>query len=129
MLKVMYVKIKKKQWQKLNNVTNKQLSDATKEIESSPRFSCIGKNLYKKRIAGNSSGKRSGYRILIAAKVNANYFFLYGFPKNEIDNIGSKELLLLKELAKIYTALTEIELKYAVENKELEIMIEEITNE
>ena len=60
---------------------------------------CLGGGLVKKRVARPGSGKSSGYRTLLATNRNDSWFFVYGFAKNERDNIESRELQALKRLA------------------------------
>ena len=45
-------------------------------------------------------GKRGSSRTLVAFKHGDKAFFIYGFAKNERANISSKELQVLKLLAK-----------------------------
>ena len=60
----------------------------------------LGGNVYKKRVAMGSKGRRAGYRTIVGAVIGDKYFFLYAFAKNARANINAKEKLALKELAK-----------------------------
>ncbi len=53
----------------------------------------LGGGLFKKRLAREGSGKRSGYRVLVGyKKPNSNRIvFLYAFAKNIRANISDKE--------------------------------------
>lgn len=51
----------------------------------------LGGGLFKKRIPKQGTGKRSGYRTLLATKNQCKYFFVYGFSKNERENIDETE--------------------------------------
>lgn len=86
-------------WQLENKVKDNQLLEVVQEINDSPQNGGIGKFLYKKRIGNQSSGKRGGHRVIVAAKIESNYFFMYGFQKNEKDSLEDKELKIFKELA------------------------------
>jgi hypothetical protein len=46
----------------------------------------------KQRIARSGQGKRSGYRTIMAYRAGERSVFLYGFGKNERDNIDGDEL-------------------------------------
>ncbi|MBN6711628.1 type II toxin-antitoxin system RelE/ParE family toxin [Haemophilus haemoglobinophilus] len=70
----------------------------------------LGGNLIKQRIPRLNSGKSSGYRSIILYKVNQNVFFLYGFAKNQQQNISPKELQQLKMLGKLFARYTEADL-------------------
>lgn len=75
----------------------------------------LGGHLIKKRVAGRGRGKRGAYRAVLAYRPERDAFFLYGFAKNERDNIDAKELAALKKLAETYLALSEVQLGNAVE--------------
>ena len=59
----------------------------------------LGGGLFKKRVAKQGQGKRGGYRTLLATNRGDKWFFLFGFPKNERDNIGKDDERALKVLA------------------------------
>jgi hypothetical protein len=111
-------------WQLDYDVSNTQLLDTIKEIDEAPKKGNIGKFLYKKRIGLEGIGKSGGHRVIVAAKLHENYFFMYGFQKNEKDNLDIKETKIFKELAKDYISYTNEQLQFAVQYKELEILQE-----
>jgi hypothetical protein len=90
---------------------------------TAPKKNNIGKFLYKKRISLENSGKSGGHRVIVAAKFAENYFFMYGFQKNEKDNLNSQELKIFKELAMDYISYTEKQLTIAILNQELEKLV------
>lgn len=55
----------------------------------------LGGHVIKKRVALPGHGKRGSLRTLVAFKA----FFIYGFAKNERDNISQNELTALRLLA------------------------------
>lgn len=59
----------------------------------------LGGGLIKKRVARAGSGKSGGYRMMVAYREAERAVFLYGFAKNERDNIEPDELATLKDLA------------------------------
>ncbi len=67
----------------------------------------LGGGLVKKRVARSGGGKSGGYRTLLAADFRERWVFLYGFAKNERDNVEDDELRELKRLAQSYLALSE----------------------
>lgn len=73
----------------------------------------------KKRVAINGKGKRSGARTLIATNLKERWVFLYGFEKNERDNITLNELTALWALAKTYLELDANQLNVAINSGEL----------
>lgn len=59
----------------------------------------LGGQLVKKRVALQGRGKRGGARTIVATNLADKWFFLYGFNKNERDNIRPDELRMLQEVA------------------------------
>ena len=106
-------------WCKSEKISDSVLKAAIAEIEQGLFEAHLGGGLYKKRIARLGQGKRSGYRTLLAFKANEKAFFMYGFSKNERDNIDVKEEEVYKKLAKYYLNLTELQLQNLVKNGEL----------
>ena len=52
----------------------------------------LGGELIKQRVARPGQGKRGGHRTIIAYRADVRSVFLYGFGKNERDNIDDDEL-------------------------------------
>lgn len=59
----------------------------------------LGGHVLKKRVALPGRGKRGSLRTLVAFKTDDKAFFIYGFAKNERDNISQNELKALRLLA------------------------------
>ena len=55
--------------------------------------------LIKQRVARPGQGRRGGFRTIIAYRAGDLAVFLYGFAKNDRENIDADELATLKELA------------------------------
>lgn len=89
------------QWSTSEGLTDEALKDAVLEITNGLHDSNLGSGLYKKRIAMPGQGKRGSYRTLLAFKLDTKAFFVYGFSKNDIENITNKEKMTYKALAKI----------------------------
>jgi hypothetical protein len=79
----------------------------------------LGGGLFKKRIARPGKGKRGGYRTLIASNKGDKWFFVFGFPKNELSNIDKGEEEALKRLAAELLSLTPEALEIAKQENEL----------
>ena len=67
----------------------------------------LGGNLYKQRVALPGRGKSGSTRTIIATRFAGVLFFLYGFEKNDRDNISAKELALYQCLAHGFLDMTE----------------------
>jgi len=88
----------------------------------------LGGGLIKQRVARPGQGKRGGFRMLIGFRSD-RAIFLFGFAKNERENIDDQQLTTLREIVaswfaaddkKIAQALKDgllIEVKHGKENK------------
>ena len=95
-------------------VSDAELVDSAKEIAAGLVEASLGAYLFKKRIARKGKGKSSGYRAVVAFRVNDRIVYLHLFAKNEKANITKKEFEALKALAKQYMELTALQLDAAV---------------
>jgi hypothetical protein len=87
-------------WQKKNKISDDILISAINEIQNGLLDADLGGFVLKKRIPKSNSGKSSGYRTILATAKDGHWFFMYGFSKNEQDNIDKVELKALQLLAK-----------------------------
>lgn len=111
-------------WAGNMNLSNQTLLKAIKNLEMGLSASGLGHHLYKVRIKREHSGKSSGFRTIIVYKKNDRVIFLYGFGKNEKDNINKIELQYFKKLGNDLLGLTEKQLLKYVEHEilfELEV--------
>jgi len=81
----------------------------------------LGGHVIKKRVARVGQGKSGGYRMLIAFRTKHRAVFLFGFAKNELDNIDDKQLASLQEAAAYWLAADDTRLERALKD---EILIE-----
>lgn len=95
-------------------INDQDIKDAVSEMDKGLIDVSLGNGLYKKRIARKGQGKRGSYRVIIAFRSGKNVFLLYGFTKNERDNINIKELLAFRALAKVFFNFTESDLQKLV---------------
>jgi hypothetical protein len=93
-------------WAKKSDLADSDLLRACHELEKGLFAANLSGNVFKIRIAKGSRGKSSGYRTILAYMENVRIIYLYGFSKNERDNISAKELEAFKKLSKDYLALS-----------------------
>lgn len=62
----------------------------------------LGGGLIKQRVARPGQGRSSGFRMIVAYRTEDRAFFLYGFAKNERENIEDDELQTLRDIAADY---------------------------
>ena len=79
---------------------------AIREIQEGLFDADLGGGIIKKRVALPGRGKRGSTRTLLATNRDNRWFFVFGFEKNEKDNITSKELEALRALAADLLRLT-----------------------
>jgi hypothetical protein len=81
------------------DIDDDRLTDAIARAERGLIDADLGGGLIKQRVARPGKGKSGGYRTLIAYRAGDHAVFLFGFAKNERDNVSSSQLALLKDLA------------------------------
>ena len=101
-------------WAKTEKLADQQLLNAIEEMNSGLTGVDLGSGLYKKRIARKGYGKRGGYRTILALKHEERAIFMYGFAKNERDNIEEEQLKWLHKMAKKYLGLSKHQLSKLV---------------
>lgn len=106
-------------WAKDVDITDLELKKAVLEISQGLYEANLGGNIYKKRIAIDGRGKRSGARTIVALKAGKNTFFIYGFAKNVRSTITEQEEDALKKLAKIYLGFSDVQLNQALDAGQL----------
>lgn len=100
-------------------IRDERLCEAIARAERGAVDADLGGNLIKQRVARSGSGKSGGYRTLIAYHTARRSVFLYGFAKNERDNIGVRVLSDLKTLAKKFLSLADAEIDRALNENEI----------
>lgn len=95
-------------------ITDASLREAASRAEQGLIDADLGGGLIKQRVARAGQGRSGGYRMMIAFRVADRAVFLFGFAKNERDNIGPKELATLREAAAGWLAADRLALDRAV---------------
>ena len=111
-------------WMRKTDLKDEDLLLAIAEMEAGLVDADLGGNVYKKRIALPGMGKRAGARTLVAGKIFRRWFFIFGFVKNEKDNINDDELVHLQGAANRLLHLTD----KGVEDAILAGELKELTN-
>jgi hypothetical protein len=81
-----------RRFQRKEKIADAMLWDAVARADSGLVDADLGGGLIKQRVAGEGQGKRGGYRTILAYRSGERAVFLYGFAKNQRDNIGPGEL-------------------------------------
>lgn len=96
-----------------------RLREAVERAEQGSVDAELGGNLIKQRVARDGGGRSGGFRTIIAYRTKTRSVFVYGFAKNERDNIDRDDLEILKKLARRFLTMKDDEIKKAVAEGEL----------
>jgi len=88
-------------------IKDSELKDIVNQLETGQFYADLGGSVYKMELARKSEGKHSGFRTIVVFKSEFRTFFLFGFPKSEMSNIGEKTLKAYKEQAKYNLSMSE----------------------
>lgn len=101
-------------WLRKTLLTDTALLKAIDEMEQGLVDADLGGNVYKKRVALPGRGKSGSTRTLIATNRQDRWFFMFGFEKNDKENITQAELAYLQEVAQIFLGYSSDELQLAI---------------
>jgi hypothetical protein len=87
-----------RRFQRKEGIDDDALRDAIRRAGRGLIDADLGGGLIKQRVARKGQGRSGGYRVVIACRLGARAVFLYGFAKNEIDNIEDDVLEALREI-------------------------------
>ena len=102
-------------WAKKHNIDDESLILAIENIKKGLSSYNLGGGLYKVRVASKSLGKSSGFRTIIVYKENDKAVVVYGFAKNEQENLSKSELLAFKTLSKDILKQSDRDIRRAIE--------------
>lgn len=89
-------------WAKKERLSDTALKGVIKELEEGLIDADLGGGLIKQRVARSGQGKRGGHRVLLAFKDADRSIFIFGFSKNDRENLDSEEKEMYKRVAKMY---------------------------
>jgi len=101
-------------WAKKNKIVDDNLIIAIENLENNLSSSNLGGGLFKVRVASQGGGKSGGFRTLIVYKEEDRAVVVYGFAKNEQDNLSKSELLAFKKLSKDILSQSQQDLEMAI---------------
>jgi len=108
-----------RRWARKTDLSNSTLNEALVNLEKGLSVADLGKNLYKVRVKREGQGKSSGYRTIVVYREKKRAIFLYGFAKNEKDNLNSKELHYFQKLGNDLLKLSRSQIEIAIKEKVL----------
>ena len=101
-------------WARKIGLNDLLLRNAVLEIQNGLLDANLGGGIVKKRVSLPGRGKRGSTRTLLATNFHNRWIFVYGFEKNEMENISEKELTTLKMLANDLLAMSAAQIKVAI---------------
>jgi hypothetical protein len=94
-------------WARKERIDDLQLAEAVTQMRRGLVDVNLGGGLLKKRIARRGAGRSGGYRTLVASDRHERWIFVYGFAKNDRDNVDDDELSDLQRIGQAYLAMSE----------------------
>lgn len=79
-------------------IDDHSLCEAVERAERGIVDADLGGGIIKQRVARTGQGRSGGFRLLFACRSGDRAVFLYGFAKNERDNITNDELETLRDI-------------------------------
>lgn len=80
-------------------INDANLMEAIERAERGIIDADLGGGLIKQRVARPGKGRSGGFRMIVAYRTEDRAFFVYGFAKNERENIEDSELQTLRDIA------------------------------
>lgn len=80
----------------------------------------LGGGLIKQRLARQGKGRSGGYRTIIAYQAKKRAVFLFGFAKNDLDNIDSRELESLRTFGNRWLIADEARIALGIRENEIQ---------
>ena len=103
-----------------HTISDFSLENAIRKLQS-----CVdlGGSVLKFRLARSGEGKSGGFRTVVLYRRGNNAYFVYGFAKNELDNIDKDDLRRFRALAKEMLSYGDQRIEDALDAGELEEII------
>ncbi len=100
-------------------VMDASLREAAERAERGIIDADLGGGIIKQRVARLGQGRSGGFRMILAYRAAGRAVFLYGFAKNDRDNIDDEELQTFRTVGANWLAATAERIRQAVDEGEL----------
>jgi hypothetical protein len=101
-------------------ITDTSLREAIERAERGLIDADLGGGLIKQRLARPGQGRSGGFRVIVAYRAKGRAVFLYGFAKNERDNIDPDELQVFRTIGANWLAANAATITQAIEDGDLQ---------
>jgi len=102
-----------------NKITDAALHEAIQRAERGLIDADLGGGVIKQRVARPGRGRSGGFRTIILFRSGTRAFFVYGFAKNQKENISKTELQDFRTLAKHMLTFTDHQIQLAIDTEKL----------
>lgn len=101
-------------------ITDAVLWESIERAERGTIDADLGGGLIKQRLARPGQGRSGGYRVIVAYRVKGRAVFLYGFAKNELDNISPDQLQTFRAIGANWLSASATTIRQALDEGELQ---------
>ncbi|WP_151703776.1 type II toxin-antitoxin system RelE/ParE family toxin [Nitrincola alkalilacustris] len=93
-----------------HRISYKALFEAVQRADKGQIDANLGGGVIKQRVSRHGQGKSAGFRTIILYRTAERAFFVYGFAKNDRDNITDNEEAQFKKAATYVLGLSDVKL-------------------
>lgn len=108
-----------RRWSRKQGMSDASLSEAIARAERGLIDAKLGHHLIKQRVGREASGRRGGFRTVIAYRIGDRAVFLYGFAKNDQVNLSAADERDMAETGALLLGLSLRALETMMEGNEL----------
>jgi hypothetical protein len=101
-------------------IADASLREAIERAERGIIDADLGGGLIKQRVVRPGEGRSGGYRVIVVYRAQGRAVFLYGFAKNDLDNIGSDQLQTFRTIGANWLAVSTETITQAMDHGELQ---------
>jgi hypothetical protein len=83
-------------------IKDEALSEAVERAARGLVDADLGGGIIKQRVARPGQGRSGGFRVVLAFRAKHRAVFVFGFAKNDLDNIDADQLATLREAAALW---------------------------
>ncbi len=106
-------------------ISDSCLREALERAERGIIDADLGGGLIKQRVARPGQGRSGGYRTILAYRAQHRAVFLYGFAKNERENIGQDDLESFRDVAELFLSANAARIQKEIELGNLQEIVDE----
>ena len=102
-----------------SRIEDERLIDAVDRADRGLIYADLGEGVIKQAVARANESAARGFRTIVGFKTDSRAFFLFGFAKNESENITANALREFRMISARLTALSNADIEALVGDGEL----------